>query len=104
VVGEVGRRTGPVLVAVVGLGCLGTPALADVTGSAHDVAGSGWAGGEICKPGHTPHFADMSIGFLWSHEMSTLSYTLYDGSVTAPGTSPRSRCSRSTQAPVKSRS
>jgi predicted CXXCH cytochrome family protein len=64
-----------------------SPALAtaDISGSSHDFAGHGWSGGEICKPCHTPHFADMSVGFLWSHEMSTLNYTLYDGTVTNPG-------------------
>jgi hypothetical protein len=50
----------------VGLGSWAATATADITGSAHD-------------------FADTSVGYLWSHEMSSLTYTLFDGSVTDPG-------------------
>ncbi len=66
-------------------GWLGLSALADIVGSAHDFSSTSWAGGEICKPCHTPHFADQEIGFLWAHAMSTQSYTLYDGTTSSPG-------------------
>ncbi|MHC4081405.1 MAG: cytochrome c3 family protein [Planctomycetota bacterium] len=73
------------LAGAVVLGPCAAMVLADISMSAHDFASFGWAGGEVCKPCHTPHFGDMTIGFLWSHEMSSLAYTLFDGSVTDPG-------------------
>jgi predicted CXXCH cytochrome family protein len=65
--------------------CLAAAAVADVVGTAHDFSGLTWAGGEICKPCHTPHFADPTVSFLWAHTMASTSYTLYDGTVTGPG-------------------
>jgi predicted CXXCH cytochrome family protein len=58
---------------------------ADIQVTAHNFTGSLWGGGEICKPCHTPHFADETVGFLWAHELSGLSYSLYDGSTTNAG-------------------
>jgi hypothetical protein len=69
----------------VGLGSWAVTATADMTGSAHDFAGYSCSESEVCKPCLTPHFADTSVGCLWSHEMSSLTYTLFDGSVTDPG-------------------
>jgi predicted CXXCH cytochrome family protein len=66
-------------------GWLGLTVQADIQGSAHDFSGASWAGGEICKPCHTPHQADIDVGFLWAHEMSTQVYTLFDGSQSSPG-------------------
>jgi len=66
-------------------GYAGFAALADIEDSAHDFSTTTWAGGEICKPCHTPHFADSEMGFLWSHANSTQVYTLYDGSTSTPG-------------------
>jgi predicted CXXCH cytochrome family protein len=56
-----------------------------IVGSAHDFGANGysWADGEICKPCHTPHnaiAADVSDN-LWSHTLSTASYTLAGGEV-----------------------
>jgi predicted CXXCH cytochrome family protein len=56
----------------------------DIVGSAHDFSGTSWAGGEICKPCHTPHFAS-DIGYLWAHTLSTQTYTLFDGSTSSAG-------------------
>jgi predicted CXXCH cytochrome family protein len=70
---------------VAAAGCLTAVGLADIVGSAHDFSGTSWAGGEICKPCHTPHFGDTEIGFLWAHTMSEQVYSLYDGSETGPG-------------------
>ena len=70
---------------VIAAGCLAAAVVADIVGTAHDFSGLAWGGGEICKPCHTPHFADPSVSFLWAHTMSSLSYTLYDGAVTGPG-------------------
>jgi predicted CXXCH cytochrome family protein len=74
-----------VLAATAVAGWLGVTAIADIVGSAHDFSSSSWAGGEICKPCHTPHFANSDIGYLWAHEMSTQNYTLFDGSTSSPG-------------------
>ncbi len=52
---------------------------AAITGSEHDFSGSGWSGGQICLPCHTPHNADTSVAQapLWNHDASTATYTLY---------------------------
>jgi predicted CXXCH cytochrome family protein len=65
-------------------GALAAVGGADIVGTAHDFSTLAWSGGEICKPCHTPHFADPTVDFLWAHSLSALSYTLYDGSVTGP--------------------
>ena len=65
-------------------GAIALTATADIVGSVHDFSGTGWAGGEICKPCHTPHFAD-PVGYLWAHTLSDSVYTLYDGSTSSPG-------------------
>ena len=70
---------------VVAVAFLGATVVADIVGTAHDFSGLTWGGGEICKPCHAPHFAEPSVEFLWAHELSSLSYTLYDRSVTGPG-------------------
>jgi predicted CXXCH cytochrome family protein len=67
------------------IGWLGFSAMGDIEGSQHDFSNSTWAGGEICKPCHTPHFANTDEGYLWAHTMSSQSYTLYDGTTTADG-------------------
>lgn len=66
---------GAALIAVV-------PALsanAQIRGSKHDFSTSAWSGGEICKPCHTPHFANPSAGALWNHALTSATYTLFDG-------------------------
>lgn len=55
-------------------------ASAQISLSRHNFASSGWSGGEICKPCHIPHHANPSDGALWNHEMSSATYTLFDGS------------------------
>ncbi len=79
------RRTWLLIAALTVAGWLGFGALADIVGSAHDFSSSTWAGGEICKPCHAPHFGNTDIGFLWAHELSTQVYTLYDESTSSPG-------------------
>lgn len=71
---------------------LAAPAMGQTTmvGEAHDFSGSGWSGGEICKPCHTPHnaVADANgdqIGWLWNHTLTTAVYTLYDGNTADAG-------------------
>jgi predicted CXXCH cytochrome family protein len=66
------------------VGLIAVSTSADIVGSAHDFSGTSWAGGEICKPCHTPHFAT-DVGYLWAHTLSDATYTLYDGSTSGPG-------------------
>jgi len=70
---------------VIAVGGLAALVTADIVGTAHDFSTLAWGGGEICKPCHTPHFAQANVEFLWAHALSTVSYTLYDGAVTGPG-------------------
>jgi len=64
----------------VGLGLIAAgTAQAQISRSRHNFASSGWSGGEICKPCHTPHMANPAAGALWNHWLTTASYTLYDG-------------------------
>jgi hypothetical protein len=67
------------------VGWLGLSALAAIQGTAHDFTGAAWSDGEICKPCHTPHFADTTVGYLWARTMSSEVYTLFDGSLSSPG-------------------
>lgn len=68
----------PLMWAAVALCLWIPPAYATLSGSAHDFSATGWAGGEICLPCHTPHNAEPGVDApLWNHEISTASYTLY---------------------------
>ena len=51
-----------------------------IVGTKHDFSASGWSGNEICVACHTPHNANTGVtdAPLWNHDLSTLSYTLYD--------------------------
>jgi predicted CXXCH cytochrome family protein len=68
------------------LALLAVAAQADIINSAHNFSGSGWSGGEICKPCHTPHNAlqgdpyAMANHVLWNHEITTATFTMFDGS------------------------
>ncbi|MHC4107053.1 MAG: cytochrome c3 family protein [Planctomycetota bacterium] len=73
------RATGLWIASAAVAGCLGAVTFGDIVGSSHDFSSSSWGGGEVCRPCHTPHFADSEIGFLWAHTMSTQAYTLYGG-------------------------
>jgi hypothetical protein len=65
-------------IALVGLA--GT-ANAQITNSMHDFSSYAWSGGEICKPCHTPHFAQPStVSYaLWNHDLTTATYTMFGG-------------------------
>lgn len=66
------------------LGLLTGAAIAGVTGTPHQFAGPGSSAawnttGELCKPCHIPHTADITIGTLWNHAYQDSSaFTLYD--------------------------
>lgn len=63
---------------------------AQITGSAHDFSGEGWAQSQTCLPCHTPHGGGHVIingyeaGRLWNHDLPELNqvYTTYDGDFT----------------------
>jgi predicted CXXCH cytochrome family protein len=69
--------------AAVLVGLVGTMANAQIASSRHNFTSYGWSGGEICKPCHTPHFADTSVPRLWNHALTTATYTMHGGSGTA---------------------
>ncbi len=73
------KKVSIVLMTLALVALLGGVSTAEITGSEHDFSGSGWSGGEICKPCHTPHHADTTVAGapLWNHEVSTATYTLY---------------------------
>jgi len=60
------------------IGLAGT-ANAQITNSGHDFSSYSWSGGEICKPCHTPHFANPAAGALWNHALTTATYTMFEG-------------------------
>lgn len=70
---------GSVLLGMLAVMGLGTSANAQITNSAHDFSSYAWSGGEICRPCHTPHFANTAAGRLWNHTLSTATYTLFEG-------------------------
>lgn len=71
------------LVGAMAVAGLAIPAMAQISGSDHDFSGMSWAGGEICKPCHTPHNAMAGIPRLWNHELTTATYTMHGGTGTA---------------------
>ncbi len=58
---------------------VGVPALAVITGSAHDFSNAGWnTTGETCIVCHAPHGgAALSDAPLWNHSLTTQNFTLY---------------------------
>jgi len=64
------------LIAAVGIVC--ATGMGDIRGSKHDFSASGWSDGEICKPCHTPHFANSQAAPLWNHKQTSATYALYD--------------------------
>ena len=67
-------------VALVAAGLISTTAKAGtIVGTAHDMSGSGFSGGEICVVCHTPHNSDTSVtqAPLWNHAVTTTTFTMY---------------------------
>ena len=64
------------------MGLIPPVAIGNIAGSRHDFSASGWSGGKICLPCHTPHGADRTLpGMpLWNHEVSSATYTVYSSS------------------------
>ena len=68
------HRVGAALV----VGFAASSALGQISNSLHNFSSTGWAGGEVCKPCHTPHSAN-GQGALWNHSASSANYTLFGG-------------------------
>jgi predicted CXXCH cytochrome family protein len=89
------KRPTPALLGLgaIATGCLAVVAWGEITGSAHDFTPYGWSQGEICLPCHVPHNAmhltggQFDVGErapLWNHEVTTATYTIYDGTTGVP--------------------
>jgi predicted CXXCH cytochrome family protein len=89
------KRPTPALLGLsaIAAGCLAMVAWGEITGSAHDFTPYGWSQGEICLPCHVPHNAmeltggQFDVGDrapLWNHEVTTATYTIYDGTTGVP--------------------
>ena len=65
------------------LAALTTTATAQIVNTKHNFSSMAWSGGEICKPCHTPHFANREAGALWNHELTTATYDMWEGTGTA---------------------
>lgn len=46
---------------------------------------------EVCRPCHTPHNASTEVGYLWNHQLSTATWTLFDDADPASVNSSSSR-------------
>ncbi len=59
-------------------------AFAGIAGTEHDFSGESWnSSGELCRPCHTPHNADVTTITdvpLWNHTTTTSTFTLYTSS------------------------
>ena len=56
------------------------PVDAAITGSAHDFSATGWSGGEICLPCHTPHNSKTgadNLAPLWDHAVTGSTFSVY---------------------------
>jgi len=75
-----GFRNGLAVLVGVITGLFGVTAGAGViAGTAHDLSGNGYTGGQICVVCHTPHGGNTSVtdAPLWNHALTSASYTLY---------------------------
>ena len=52
-----------------------------IQGSAHDMSGYSWSGGQICVVCHTPHNAIPAAAPLWNHQVTTASFITYSSPV-----------------------
>ena len=63
---------------------LGTAALTtqgrvkDTAHKLHGTNGVSVAHEEVCRPCHTPHNASTEVGYLWNHQLSTATWTLFE--------------------------
>jgi mono/diheme cytochrome c family protein len=52
---------------------------AAITNSPHDFSGQTFSGGQICVVCHAPHNSSTGAVPLWNHDLSTQTYTVYQG-------------------------
>lgn len=76
-------RTSNLLLGAAVVALAGTGAMGQISLSRHNFSSYGWSGGEICKPCHTPHFSNTTVGFLWNHALTDATYTMHEGTGTA---------------------
>ncbi len=57
----------------------GTAVAGTITGSAHDLSGRAYTGGQICVSCHTPHGSNTTVSEapLWNHGLTAKSFTVY---------------------------
>jgi len=57
----------------------GTASAGTIVGTAHDLSGNGYSGGEICVVCHTPHNSDTSVSDapLWNHAITAETFVMY---------------------------
>ena len=57
----------------------GTAVAGTITGSAHDLSGKAYTGGQICVTCHTPHGSDTTVSEapLWNHDLTQKVFTVY---------------------------
>lgn len=67
------------LVGAIALAGMAVSANGQIVNTAHNFSSMAWSGGEICKPCHTPHFGDTTVGLLWNHELTNATYQMYNG-------------------------
>lgn len=77
------KRFNHIFLGSVAAAALAGTASGQITNSGHDFSSMAWSGGEICKPCHTPHFANAEAGRLWNHELTVATYVMSGGD---PGT------------------
>jgi len=61
----------------------GASAQGQISLSRHNFSSYGWSRGEICLPCHTPHKANVDVGFLWNHALTEATYQMHEGTGTA---------------------
>lgn len=76
-------RINPLVLAATAIAALAATANAQISLSGHNFSSYGWAGNEICKPCHTPHFGNETVGRLWNHALTTATYQMHKGTGTA---------------------
>lgn len=68
-----------ILLAAAAMAGLAASASGQIVNSSHDFSSYSWSGGEICKPCHTPHFANVDQPRLWNHALTNATYTMHEG-------------------------
>lgn len=76
-------RTAKLVLAASVLAALAASANGQIALSDHNFSGYGWSDNQICKPCHTPHGSNETVGRLWNHALTTATYQMHRGTGTA---------------------